>query len=163
MSVRLWGPCFSLDQLLPAKTIAAQSAALENQLVTTANDGQRRRVGRSQVVEQFKRFTFDRLPPSFQLLDSSSLGRYLNQPSCVCGSTGRKQRGELCSNNKVEKKKKKNKMKKQDKLTDCSPGFIQLGQDSVILLDFGHDPLNVATAVPSGHRTASSCARQLGQ
>ena len=31
-------------------------------------------------------------------------------------------------------------------LTDCGPGFVQLGQYSVILLDFGHDPLNVAPA-----------------
>ena len=30
------------------------------------------------------------------------------------------------------------------KLTDCGARFVQLGQHTIILLDFGHDAFNVA-------------------
>lgn len=43
-------------------------------------------------------------------------------------------------------------------LTDCGARLVQLGQHSVVLLDLGHDPLDVA--VVAGRRSAA-VARQL--
>lgn len=45
-------------------------------------------------------------------------------------------------------------------LTDCGARFVQLGQHSVILLDFGHDPLNVAVVMAAARRSATVDARQ---
>lgn len=47
-------------------------------------------------------------------------------------------------------------------LTDCGARFVQLGQHSVILLDFGHDSLDVAVvmAAAAARRSATVDARQ---
>lgn len=46
-------------------------------------------------------------------------------------------------------------------LTDCGARFVQLGQHSVILLDFGHDPLDVAVVMATAAgRSATVDARQ---